>query len=252
MKILISPAKSIQTNVSFPQVDTKIAPFLKEAESLVKKLKKYKPKKLVDLYHVSQDIAELNYNRFLNWKSPIELSEEIIPAVFAFSGEVYRGLDVKTLQENELNYLNSNLRILSGLYGILNPFDLFHPYRLEMGTHFEVSPKAKNLYQFWGDKLTNYINAEEKELVVNLASNEYFKAINTKKLKAKLVTPVFKEFKNGEYKIIAIFAKHARGEMTRFCAEKNVTTAEELKLFSYSNYQFMSEMSSDSEYVFVR
>lgn len=252
MKILISPAKSIQTNVSYPEVETSLCSFPKETEVLVKKMKKMKAKKLADLYHVSQDIAELNYNRFQAWQMPAEISENVLPAVFAFNGEVYRGLNIQSLSEKELTYTNQNLRILSGLYGLLRPFDLFYPYRLEMGTKLEVNAKAKNLYQFWGDKLTNYLNAEEKEVVVNLASTEYFKAINTKKIKAKIITPVFKEFKNGEYKMLMTYAKNARGEMARYCAQNNIQNPEDLKAFNLSNYKFMDELSTENEYVFVR
>ncbi|MCE3296542.1 MAG: hypothetical protein K0R65_2256 [Crocinitomicaceae bacterium] len=252
MKILLSPAKSIQIPESYPKIGPTTGKFLKETETLVKKMKKFSPKKLAALYSVSNDIAELNYNRFQNWESPVEAGENILPAVFAFNGEVYRGLNVTELSPEEMDYINGHVRILSGLYGLLQPYDLIYPYRLEMGTKLEVSAKAKNLYQFWGDKISNALNAEETDVIVNLASAEYFKAVNAKKIKAKIITPVFKEFKNGEYKMLMTYAKNARGEMARYCAQNKIETAEDLKSFNLSNYRFMPEMSTDEEYVFVR
>ncbi|MES2589229.1 MAG: peroxide stress protein YaaA [Bacteroidota bacterium] len=252
MKILLSPAKSIQFSSDFPQVNFSSCEFLDESEKLVKKLQKYKVKKLSDLFHVSKEIGELNYARFQNWERPVELVNETIPAVFAFSGEVYRGLDIKSLKEKQRDYLNDNLRILSGMYGLLKPYDLLYPYRLEMGTKIEITPKIKNLYQFWGDKITDKLNSEESETIVNLASIEYFKAVNTKKAKAKIITPIFKELKNGEYKIVMTFAKHARGEMARFCALNQIQDVEDIKDFSLSNYKFMPSLSSETDWVFAR
>lgn len=252
MKILLSPAKSIQTNLTFPKVNFSVCSFLNESEKLVKKLQKYKAKKLSELFHVSDDIGELNYLRFQNWQKPLELKDETIPSIFAFSGEVYRGLEVKTLKEKQLDYLNENLRILSGLYGLLKPYDLLYPYRLEMGTKLDISSKIKNLYQFWGDKITQQLNLEEQKVIINLASNEYFKAVNQKKIKAKIITPVFKEFKNGEYKVLMTYAKNARGEMARFCAINNIQRPDDLKVFSNSGYEYMANLSNDAEWVFVR
>ena len=252
MKILLSPAKSIQQNPEFPAVNYSQAVFLDESEKLVKKLKKYSAKKLSALFHVSTDIGELNYSRFQNWESPRELTDQAIPCIYSFTGEVYRGLEVKTLDSSKVDYLNDNLRILSGLYGLLKPFDLMYPYRLEMGTKFDITPKISNLYQFWGDKITDKLNSEEKEIIVNLASIEYFKAVNTKKIKAKIITPIFKELRNGEYKIVMTFAKHARGEMLRFCAENNIHNPEEMKNFTKSNYQYMVNLSTDTDWVFAR
>jgi uncharacterized protein len=252
MKILISPAKSIQHTNDFPKINFSRAEFLSESEKLIKKLKKYNVKQLMDLFHVSQDIAEINHLRFKNWESPLELKNEIIPAVYAFTGEVYRGLNVKTIQEENLDYLNKNLRILSGLYGILRPFDLLYPYRLEMGTKYEINAKTSNLYQFWGDKLSSFLNKEENDFIINLASTEYFKAINTKKIKGKIITPVFKEFKNGEYKIVMTYAKNARGLMTRYCVDHKIENPEDLKKFNLDNYEYMENLSKENELVFVR
>ena len=252
MKILISPAKSISMEANYPETKTSEAHFLDKSEYLVGKLKKYGVQKLKKMYKVSSDIAQLNHDRFANWESPVAPSPQVKPSVFAFTGEVYRGLDALNMKPDELQYTNENLRILSGLYGLLKPFDLIYPYRLEMGTSIKVTPKIKNLYLFWGDKITDLINEQEKEFVINLASNEYFKAVNTKKLKARLINIQFKEFKNGEYKVLMTYAKHARGEMAKYCAHKNISNPEELKLFDYLGYQFMENLSTENDWVFVR
>lgn len=252
MKILLSPAKSIQYTTEFPNLNFSICDFLKESEKLVSKLKKYKVNKLMELFHVSKEIAEINHLRFQNWESPNELKNETIPAVFSFTGEVYRGLNVKTIPDEKLSYLNENLRILSGLYGILKPFDFMYPYRLEMGTKIEISKNIGNLYQFWGDKLTRFLNNEEHDFIINLASAEYFKVINSKKIKGKIITPIFKELKNGEYKIVMTYAKNARGLMTRYCVMNEITNPEEIKKFDLENYQYMENLSNETEWVFAR
>ena len=252
MKILISPAKSISMDSISIEHNTSTAHFLEQSEYLVKKLKKYSVKKLIDLYKVSEDIARLNHDRFANWESPTEEKESFKAAAYAFTGEVYRGLEINELDKNEVEYLQENLRILSGLYGMLKPLDRIYPYRLEMGTKIQITPKQKGLYKFWGDKLTDFLNQEESELVLNLASNEYFKAINTKKLKAQLITAQFKEFKNGQYKVLMTYAKHARGEMAKYCAKNKITDKEQLKLFDYEGYQFMPNLSTEEEFVFAR
>lgn len=252
MKILLSPAKSISMEQNYPKTPHTEAHFLDQSEYLVNKLKKYSVKQLKNMYAVSQDIAETNHIRFAQWISPKVAGEQVKPALFAFTGEVYRGLDAVHLENPELDYLQENLRILSGLYGLLKPFDLMYPYRLEMGTSIHVTPKIKNLYLFWGDTLTELLNSEEKDCVINLASNEYIKAINPKKLNARFITPVFKELKNGTYKVLMTYAKHARGEMTKYAAQQGITHAEELKLFNRLGYQYMEQLSSENEWVFAR
>jgi cytoplasmic iron level regulating protein YaaA (DUF328/UPF0246 family) len=254
MKILVSPAKSIDTSKT-PTVEHFTIPiYLSETNKLVSKLKRIKAKKLADMMHISADLAELNEVRYRNWQDPISLTDDIIPCVFAFNGEVYKGLDAFTLTNDELNRAQDQLRILSGLYGILKPLDLMYPYRLEMGTKWEVSPKVKNLYHFWGKKLAQQLNSEmeKDEIIINLASTEYFKAVDRKSLKHKVITPVFKEFKNGEYKIVMMYAKHARGAMARYIIQKNISEPDELKLYSIDGYQFDVNQSSESEWVFVR
>ncbi|MES2799900.1 MAG: peroxide stress protein YaaA [Bacteroidota bacterium] len=254
MKIILSPAKSINTtfyNASFQGTSPF---FLKEAKFLVSKLKKLKPKQLSQLMHISSDLAELNTIRYKNWTDPVAQSEHVIPSIFAFQGEVYRGFDAISLTEEDILFANEKIRIISGLYGILLPLTWFQPYRLEMGTKWSPNEKSKNLYQFWGDKLTKYLNAEmsKDEVLINLASSEYSKAIDFKKLKAKVVSPTFKEFKNGEYKIVAIFAKHQRGAMARYIVQNKIADPEQLKLYAIDGYSYSENLSTDAEWVFVR
>lgn len=254
MKVLISPAKSIDNSKMVVTEYYTVPAFLAETQKLVAKLKKLKAKKLAEMMHISTDLAELNESRYRNWVDPTNPSKEIISCVFAFNGEVYKGLDAHSMNEEELMRAQDRLRILSGLYGILKPLDLMYPYRLEMGTTWEITPKVKNLYQFWGKKIAQYLNSEleKNEVVINLASNEYFKAVDRKTLKNKVITPVFKEFKNGEYKIVMIFAKHARGAMARYIIQNNVSQPEELKLYSVDGYHFDINQSTETEWVFVR
>lgn len=254
MKILISPAKSINENCQIPSFDYTQPLFAKEAKALVGKLKKMKAKDLMELMHVSKDIAELNVNRNKSWHLSEEPTEHVRPAAFLFTGEVYKGLEMESLTASELEKAQKNLRILSGMYGLLKPMDLIHPYRLEMGTRWEIKDGITNLYQFWGDKLTKSLLKEtgKNEPIINLASGEYNKAIQWKKVKNPVVTPVFKEFKNGEYKVIMIFAKHARGAMSRYLIQNELTELEDLKNYQVDGYSFDEKQSSDTEWVFVR
>lgn len=254
MKILISPAKSLgHQNLQSTSSPTK-GVFLQESEILAKKLKKFSIKKIEKLMHVSNDIATLNHDRFQSWEKPEAQTAAVLPALAQFTGEVYRGLDAQSLSEKQLAYAQDNLRILSGMYGILKPLDLMFPYRLEMGTSWAVTPKTKNLYQFWGKKLSNYLNSEMKkeEVVVNLASTEYFKVIDKKVLKAKIITLHFKEYKNDTYSVVAIFAKNARGKMARYAIENEITDANQLKNFELDGYRFHESLSSDTDWVFTR
>ena len=254
MKILISPAKSINENCQFPEFQYTQPLFAKEAKALVGKLKKMKAKHLMELMHVSKDIAELNVNRNKSWYLSAEPTDDVKPAVVLFSGEVYQGLDVETLSEMELDNTQKSLRILSGMYGLLKPMDLIYPYRLEMGTRWEIKENINNLYQFWGDKLTKSLlkETEKGEAIVNLASGEYNKAILWKKVKNPVVTPVFKEFKNGEYKIVMIFAKHARGAMARYIVQNEISNPEDLKNYNVNGYSYDEKQSTATEWVFVR
>ena len=252
MKIIISPAKSLdfeseaKTNV-FTQ-----ASFLKESSLLNKKLKDLSKSKLSDLMKISPALADLNYERNQNWHQPFSL-ENSKQAIYAFTGEVFKGIDVNSLAEEKIPLLQSRLRILSGLYGLLKPLDLIQPYRLEMGTKLNVG-EVNNLYKFWDSSLADSLNQEmnEGDLLINLASTEYFKALPKKVLKVPMITPVFKDFKNGKYKTIMTYAKMARGYMVRYIIENNVNTLEELKGFNIENYRYSEEMSSGNDLVFTR
>ena len=254
MKVLISPAKTIDIKELDKSFDYSVANFLLESSQLVKKLKKFSVKKIEALMHVSTDLAQINHTRFQNWSEPIELNSDVSPAIFAFNGEVYKGFDAKSLTEEQLESAQNKVRILSGLYGVLKPLDLLYPYRLEMGTKWSITPNQKNLYQFWGKKLSLFLNDEmgKGEVIINLASSEYFKAIDKKHLKNAVITPVFKEFKNGDYKIVMMYAKHARGAMARYIVTNKIESAEELKLYNVDGYSFDVNQSTENEWVYVR
>ena len=252
MKIIISPAKSLDFETQ-PKVKEYTQPrFLEESEKLNKKLKTLSRKKMSELMNISDDLASLNYDRNQDWNIPFN-PENSKQAIYSFTGEVFRGIDAMTIDEDKVEVLQDKLRILSGLYGLLKPLDLIQPYRLEMGTKLKVGRK-ENLYQFWGNSLAESLNAELKdnELLINLASTEYFKALPKKALKVPMITPVFKDFKNGQYKTIMTFAKKARGLMVRYIIDNDVETLEQLKGFDTEGYQYTEEMSSEQELVFTR
>lgn len=253
MKILISPAKSIDEKALKSSVST-IPIFQNEAQKIVKNLRNSKVEDLKKLMSISEDLAQLNWKRYKNWKKSTSEDQALITAGFAFSGEVYRGLDLSSLSEKELEIANKDLRILSGLYGILKPSDLIYPYRLEMGTRFSPIEDQKNLYEFWKDKIAKTLKKEleKDEVIVNLASNEYFKAVDIQQLKNRIITPVFKEFKNGKFTIVMMYAKHARGSMARYLIQNQLTNIEELKLYNIDGYSFDSNQSNENEWVFVR
>jgi len=253
MLVIISPAKKIdETPLSIENFTQPI--FLNESEKLINTLKKYSKKKLESLMHISKDLVSLNADRYQKWEV-LHHEKNAKPAVFTFNGEVYNGLNIHSYHKKELEYAQHNLNILSGLYGLLNPLDLIQPYRLEMSTKLKVGRK-NNLYQFWGDKITNEINQrlanQKDDILINLASTEYFKAVNTKKLKGKIITPVFKDFKNGEYKTIMMYAKKARGLMTSFILKNKINQIEDLKAFDEENYCFSNKLSKGNELVFKR
>lgn len=253
MKILISPAKTLDYKSDLP-INTYSQPtFSKEAKELNDRLKDLSKKEMADLMKISDNLTNLNYERVREFELPFT-TENARPAIFAFSGDVYVGLDAYTISEDKFDLLQERLRILSGMYGILKPLDLIQPYRLEMGTKLKVNG-ASNLYEYWGNSLTDMLNQEMKEedLLVNLASNEYFKAINKKKLNAELITPVFKDFKNGKLKTIAFFAKKARGSMVRYIIDKNITDLDGIKSFDVDGYAFSEvETTNKNNPVFVR
>ncbi|WP_394420820.1 peroxide stress protein YaaA [Tenacibaculum mesophilum] len=252
MKIIISPAKSLDFE-SKATTDVYTQPrFLEQSEKLNKKLRTLSRKKLSELMKISDDLASLNYDRNQDWQPPFSL-DNAKQAVFAFTGEVYRGIDASSISEDKIPILQEKLRILSGLYGLLKPLDLIQPYRLEMGTKLKVG-RRENLYKFWDTILAESLNEElgDGELLINLASTEYFKALPKKALKVPMITPVFKDFKNGQYKTIMTFAKKARGLMVRYIIDNNVETLEDLKGFDVEGYGFSEEMSTETELVFTR
>ena len=252
MKIIISPAKSLDFESEVPTTLHTQPQFLAHSEKLHKKLKTISRKKLGELMKISEDLSALNYERNKNWQLPFT-PENAKQAIYAFTGEVFRGINVNSLATEKIPVLQERLRILSGLYGLLKPLDLIQPYRLEMGTRLKVG-RTENLYKFWGDEIANALNAEieDDELFVNLASSEYFKVINKKVLKVPMITPVFKDLKNGEYKTIMTFAKKARGLMVRYIIDNNITTIAGLKGFNVDKYGFSEEMSNETELVFTR
>jgi len=252
MKIVISPAKSLDFESPLPTQQHTEALFLKQANTIQKVLQKKKPKQLSELMDISEKLADLNWQRNQAWHTPFTI-ENARQAIFAFNGDVYLGLDVHTLPTEKLTVLQDKLRILSGLYGLLKPLDLMQPYRLEMGTKMPVG-QNKNLYQFWKTTITKSLNAEMQkgELFINLASNEYFDAVDAKTLKVPIITPEFKDYKDGKLKIISFFAKKARGMMVRYIIDTNAETIEDLKGFNYEGYAFDANLSKDTTLVFTR
>lgn len=253
MKIVISPAKSLDFESSLPTKMFTEYGFVKQSVSIDKVLKKKKPKQLMELMSISDKLADLNWQR-----NQVRNVTEITPensrqAVYAFNGEVYVGLDAYTLSEDKINNLQDKLRILSGLYGLLKPLDLIQPYRLEMGTKLPIG-KNKNLYEFWKPILTKELNSQlaKDELFVNLASAEYFDSIDVKKLKVQVITPEFKDYKDGKLKMISFFAKKARGMMVRYIIDSNAETVDDLKGFNYEGYAFDANLSKGNKLVFTR
>ncbi|TDD75495.1 peroxide stress protein YaaA [Flavobacterium caseinilyticum] len=252
MKIVISPAKSLNFEKQLPtQLHTEPL-FLKEARQVQKILKEKNPAELSDLMSISDKLADLNWKRNQDWKTPFTATNAR-PAVYTFDGDVYIGLDAYSIPLKKIEALQDRLRILSGLYGLLKPLDLIQAYRLEMGTKLPIG-ESKNLHEFWSPIITNALNKEleEDELFVNLASNEYFSAIDVNALKVPVITPEFKDYKNGKLKIISFFAKKARGMMVRYIIDTNAQTIEDLKGFNYDGYHFDANLSEGNHLVFTR
>lgn len=254
MLIVVSPAKNLDYE-SAPVTDVHTQPaLLDDASELIEVCRKLSPAQLGSLMKISDKLAGLNADRFAQWHRPFS-PDNAKQAVFAFNGDVYAGLEAETFSEQDFEFAQSHLRILSGLYGLLRPLDLMQPYRLEMGTKLE-NPRGKDLYAFWGETITHKLNqaleAQGDNVLVNLASNEYFKSVKRKQLDAMIVTPVFKDKKNGQYKVISFFAKKARGLMARYIIQNQLTDVAQLKQFDLAGYQYNGDMSNDSELVFTR
>lgn len=254
MKIVVSPAKSLNFETPLPTGKYTQPVFIEEASKLNGSLSRKSKKAIGQLMHISDALATLNKDRYNQFQTPFT-TENARPAVYTFDGDVYQGLDIFSLPEEKIDKLQDSLRILSGMYGVLKPLDLMQAYRLEMGTKLKVG-RADNLYKFWGDTVTQKLNEEltENELFINLASNEYFKVVNQKLLKTPIITPVFKDFKNGKLKVISFFAKKARGRMVRYILDKNVQTIEDLLGFDYDDYRYSEEHSkpAKNEFTFIR
>ena len=253
MKIVVSPAKTLDFKSKLPTTRATQPKFLEEAELINSKLERKSKKAISELMDISDKLAELNYQRYKEFNTPFT-KENARPAVYAFAGDVYTGLDAYSLPSEKIDLLQDSLRILSGMYGMLRPLDLMQPYRLEMGTKLSINSK-KNLYAFWKKTLTETLNneLENDELFLNLASVEYFSAIDEKKLKVPVIAPVFKDFKNGKLKIISFYAKKARGSMTRFAIDNNVKSLDDLRGFDIDGYGYSEEYTEkDREPVFIR
>lgn len=253
MKIVVSPAKTLDYESKLPTTRGTQPEFLETASKLNRKLSRQSKKEISSLMSISDKLADLNYTRYQEFQEDHN-KKNSRPAIYAFNGDVYTGLDSYTIPTAKLDTLQDTLRILSGMYGVLRPLDLIQPYRLEMGTSIGIERK-KDLYGVWQKKVTGYLNDEMKddELFLNLASNEYFKAVDTKKIKVPVISPVFKDFKNGKLKIISFFAKKARGSMVRYIIDKDCKNLEDIKGFDYDDYRFSEEHTeNENEPVFIR
>ncbi len=254
MLLVISPAKTLDyetppSTKNFTQPD-----FLDQSSLLIEELRELTPAGIGSLMSISDKLAQLNAARFQAWTTPFTL-DNAKQAILAFKGDVYTGLDAETLSEKQLAFTQQHLRILSGLYGLLRPLDLMQAYRLEMGTRF-ANQRGKDLYHFWEGLITEQLNkalaSQKTQVLINLASNEYFKSVQPKQINGQIITPVFKDWKNGQYKIISFYAKKARGLMCRYAIDHNIDQPEKLKSFDYEGYLFNEAMSSDNEWVFTR
>ncbi len=249
MLIVLSPSKSMDMEPAALAEATQPA-FLDRSEQLVSKLRGFSSQKLMDFMEISEKLAELNRQRFIDWQPPFT-HENAKQAVLAFTGDVYDGLDAPSLKKRDLQYAQNRLRILSGLYGLLRPLDLIQPYRLEMGRPL-ATRGAKNLYEFWRNRVTETLNAETGDMLVNLASQEYFKAVDSRQLEKQIVSPIFKDEKNGTFKIISFYAKKARGTMARYLIENRIKDLDGLLGFSEDGYAFNPGLSKPLAPVFTR
>ncbi|NCA86063.1 MAG: peroxide stress protein YaaA [Clostridia bacterium] len=253
MLVVLSPSKTLNFDFDPPKKFSH-PDFASKAAEVVTVLRKYSPKGLQKLMHINPQLAQLNAQRFGEWHLPFTI-ENSRQAVLVFKGEVYNGLDAETMTAQQLDFAQDHLRILSGLYGILRPLDLMQPYRLEMGTDIKIKRK-KNLYEFWKKNVTAHISqllqSCDQPLLINLASDEYFKAIDTAALKAQIIQPQFKDMSGGKYKFITMYGKKARGMMTRFIIENEITDADQLKLFDDDGYYYNDQLSSGNKWVFTR
>ena len=254
MLLVVSPAKKLDFESPLATTKNSQASLLEHSEILIERCLELSPDQIASLMKLSDKLAGLNAARFGDWALPFT-PENARPAVLAFNGDVYSGLDANSFNDDDFDFAQQHFRILSGLYGLLKPLDLMQAYRLEMGTKLD-NARGSNLYQFWGDIITNELNEalaqQGDEILINLASNEYFKAVNKKSLNATIITPQFKDWKNGQYKMISFFAKKARGLMARYIIQNQISNVEQVKDFDLAGYQFSCDLSQDNELVFTR
>jgi len=254
MLILLSPSKTLDETSPYPAITPSTPQFLEQTEALAGVMRKKSAKAIGELMDISEKLAALNHARFQQFHTPFT-AENARPAIFTFKGDVYDGLDITCFTPEALQTANQHIRMLSGFYGLLKPFDLIQPYRLEMGIRLKTS-RGKNLYEFWGNRLTEALNAElagmEDKTVINLASQEYFGAVNTKKLQGELITPAFKEQKGNQLKVIGLFAKRARGMMARHLVTHSGPLAARIQSFREDGYAYDPALSKGGEWVFAR
>jgi cytoplasmic iron level regulating protein YaaA (DUF328/UPF0246 family) len=257
MLAVISPAKRLDFSTPWRVPRTTLPAFPRESQELIGVLRNKSPAALSRLMGLSSKLADLNYERYASWHEDAAAlpKDEAKPAALAFKGDVYLGLDAETMSGRDLAWAQKHLRILSGLHGLLKPLDLIQPYRLEMGTALETR-RGKNLYEFWGDKITDALNealeAQRQKVLVNLASNEYFEAVQDNRIEARIITPVFKDLKNGSYKVLSFYAKRARGLMARHIIDQRASTLKALQAFNAEGYYFSEEQSRGDSWVFLR
>ena len=254
MLIVVSPAKKLDYDTPAKTKKSTTPDFLEDSQILIDRLRQFSAIDIAELMHLSMKLAELNFDRYESWSLPLT-TDNAKQAMFAFKGDVYTGLDAESFSATDINFAQKHFRMLSGLYGLLRPLDLMFPYRLEMGTKLDTK-RGKNLYEFWGHTITNAINKQLKssksEHLINLASNEYFKSVKTKDINGEIITPAFKEYKNGEYKMIGIYAKRARGLLSRYIIQNQLSAPEDIKNFDLDGYKFNSKVSKGNNWVFTR
>ncbi len=254
MLLVISPAKTLDYDTT-PKTKTFTIPdYLDESQLLIERARQWSALDIAELMQVSMKLAELNFERFEAWHTPFT-PENAKQAVLAFKGDVYTGLEAESFRAADFKFAQGHLRILSGLYGLLRPLDLMQPYRMEMGRKVDTE-RGKNLYEFWGATITEGLNRQLRALkspyLINLASNEYFKAVKPKLLDGEIITPEFKDWKNGQYKMMGVYAKKARGQLSRFVIQNQLTDPEAMKEFNVDGYGYNEELSSGNKWVFTR
>lgn len=254
MLIVLSPAKTLDYDTPAITDARSLPDFIDHSSELIDTLRDLSPAQIGSLMRISDSLAALNAGRFASWR-PKFTAKNAKQAVLAFNGDVYEGLDAPSLNARQLEFAQAHVRILSGLYGVLRPLDLMQPYRLEMGTRLATS-RGRNLYEFWGDLVTDALNQipalQKSRVLINLASEEYFKVVKPERLNAAVVTPVFEDWKGGRYKVISFHAKRARGLMARYAAVKRITQAEKLKAFDVDGYAFIDNASTENRWLFRR